>query len=101
MARNVTMAFDDELIDGLRVYAAEHKTTVNALFRKHAEDLLGMQQRRKEAREWMVLKIKENIARDKERAAARARGEPVEEETWRWNREDCYTGPRFDRMRGS
>jgi hypothetical protein len=91
MTRNVTMAFDDEVLDGLRVYAAEKKTTVNAIFRAHANDLLGLEKRRKEAREWMHQKVQENMARDEEFAAARARGEDVgPEETWRWSREETY-----------
>jgi dsDNA-binding SOS-regulon protein len=97
---NVTLSMGDEQLTRLRVYAAQNRTTVNAIFRKHADDLLDGDERRKKAREWMVSKIKENIARDEERAAARARGEDIDEETWRWNREDCYTGSRFDRMQG-
>lgn len=99
--KNVTLALEEEKLARLRVYAAQHRTTVNSLFRKHTDDLLDGDERRKKAREWMVAKTRENIARDEARAAARARGEEIDEETWRWNREDCYTGPRFDRMRGS
>jgi hypothetical protein len=101
MAKNVTLAFDEEKLAQLRVLAAKRRTTVNALLRKHVDELLDGDERRRKAREWMVAKTRENIARDAERAAARARGEDVDEETWRWNREDSYTGPRFDRMRGS
>ncbi|MDR2856589.1 MAG: hypothetical protein LBV50_01935 [Novosphingobium sp.] len=91
MTRNVTMAFPDDVLDGLRIYAAERKTTVNALFRAHANELLGLEKRRKEAREWMHRKALENIARDEARAAARARGEDAgSEETWRWSREETY-----------
>lgn len=98
MTRNVTMAFDEELLDGLRIYAAENKTTVNALFRKHAQELLGLQKRRKEAREWMHRKGLENIARDEARAAARARGEDVgPEETWHWSREETYAERQWPR----
>jgi hypothetical protein len=88
MTRNVTMAFEDDVLDGLRVYAAERKTTVNALFRAHAKELLGLEDRRKAAREWMHQKGLENIARDAERAAS---GEAeAEGETWRWSREETY-----------
>lgn len=88
MTRNVTMAFEDEVIDGLRVYAAERKTTVNALFRAHAKELLGLEGRRKAAREWMHSKAQENMAKDAERAAS---GEAqAESETWRWSREETY-----------
>jgi hypothetical protein len=37
MARNITLAIDDETLDAVRVYAANHKTTVNGLVR----DFLG------------------------------------------------------------
>lgn len=88
---NLTLAIDDEKLARLRIYAAEHKTTVNALFRKYVEQLLGESERSRQAREWMVAKGRENIKRDEERAAARARGEDVgPESTWRWSREESY-----------
>jgi hypothetical protein len=91
MTRNVTMAFDEDLLAGLRIYAAQNKTTVNAIFRAHAEELLNLQKRRQEARDWMAAKGRENIARDEARAAAKARGEDVgPDETWRWSREETY-----------
>ena len=94
---NLTLAIDDEQLSRLRVYAAEKRTTVNALFRKHADDLLDGAERRRKAREWMVAEGRKNQASDEALAAARARGEAVEEETWRWSREETYSGPRFDR----
>ena len=90
MTKNVTMAFDDDMLVRLRVHAAQNKTTVNALFRKHAEELLGCDERRRAAREWMHQKGLENMANDAARAAARAHGDIVEEETWRWSREETY-----------
>jgi hypothetical protein len=90
MTKNITLAFDEEKLARLRVYAAQHRTTVNALFRKHADDLLDGDERRRKAREWMVNEALKNMARDAERAAARERGEAVHEETWRWSREDTY-----------
>lgn len=101
MAKNVTMAFDDDVLAALRIYAAERKTTVNAIFRTYADELLAESERSRKAREWMVAKVRENIKRDEERAAARARGEVIEESTWRWNREDCYSGRRFEWPRES
>jgi hypothetical protein len=98
---NLTLAMKDETLAQLRVYAAERRTTVNALFRKYADDLLAESDRSRKARQWMVEKGRENMKRDEERAAARARGEQIEESTWRWNREDCYTGRRFEWPRQS
>lgn len=95
MTKNLTLAIDAETLDRLRIYAAENRTTVNALFRKYADELLSGAERRRQARQWMVAKARENQANDAARAAARARGEPVEEETWRWSRDETYSGPRF------
>ena len=94
---NLTLAIDDDMLARLRVYAAERRTTVNALFRKHAGELLDGDERRRAAREWMVAKGKENMAHDEARAAARGAGEAVQEETWRWSRSDTYSAPRFER----
>jgi hypothetical protein len=96
MTKNITLALNAETLDRLRVYAAQNRTTVNALFRKHADELLDGAERRRRAREWMVTKARENQANDEARAEARARGDEVEEETWRWSREETYSGPRFD-----
>lgn len=96
MNKNLTLAMDEETLDRLRVYAAQNRTTVNALFRRHADELLNGAERRRKAREWMLAKARENRANDEARAAMRARGEAVEEETWRWSREETYSGPRFE-----
>lgn len=101
MAKNVTLAFDEEKLAQLRILAAKERTTVNALLRKHVDELLDIDGRRKKAREWMVAKGRENMARDAERAMARDHGEAVNEETWRWSREETYSGPRFDWPRKS
>jgi hypothetical protein len=90
MTKNVTMAFDEEKLARLRVLAAQQRTTVNGLFRKHVDYLLDGDERRQKAREWMRQKAHENMENDAKLAAARARGEVVEEETWRWSREETY-----------
>ena len=76
--------------------AAERRTSVNALIRKHMEEATSVGEKRRQARAWMAAKARENMAHDAERAAARARGEEVAEETWRWSREETYSGPRFE-----
>jgi hypothetical protein len=95
MTKNITLAVDEDLLASFRVIAAEQRTTVNALIRKYMEDATGVAERRRAARAWMVAKTRENIAHDAELAAARERGEDVAEETWRWSREDTYSGRRF------
>ena len=99
MAKNITLALDEDQLGRLRIYAAQHRTTVNALFRKHADELLDGDDRKAEARARLSEMMKANLARDGERRAAREQGQDVEEETWRWSREETYSGPRFDRMR--
>ncbi len=101
MAKNITLAFDDEKLAQLRILAAKERTTVNALLRKHVDELLDIDERRKKAREWMVAKARENLARDAERSLARKSGQTVSEETWRWSREETYSGPRFEWPRKS
>lgn len=96
MTRNLTLAFDEEKLAQLRILAAKERTTVNALLRKHVDELLDIDGRRQKARDWMVSKGRENMARDAGRAVARERGDTVSEETWRWSREETYSGPRFD-----
>lgn len=95
-SRNITLTVDEDVLAKFRILAAEQKTSVNALVRKHMEEATGLAERRKAARERMLQLARENLARDAERAAARERGEVVQEETWRWSREDTYaerTGP--------
>lgn len=89
MAKNITLAVNEETLARYRVLAAEQRTSVNALIRRHMEEATGMAERRREARAWMAAKARENSASDK----------PGEDAGWRWSREDCYTGPRFDRLR--
>ena len=88
MTKNLTLAIAEETLEKLRVYAAQRKTTVNAIFRKHAESLVGNDERRREARAWMVAKGRENMAHDAERATAGALREGDEPSIW--NREEIY-----------
>ncbi|MFN3945871.1 MAG: ribbon-helix-helix protein, CopG family [Allosphingosinicella sp.] len=89
MTKNITLAVDEELLARFRVLAAERRTSVNALIRQHMEEATGLLEKRREARAWMAAKARENGARD----------EPGTDGGWRWNREDSYSGPRFDRLR--
>lgn len=90
MTKNITLAVDEEVLARYRVLAAEQRTSVNALIRKHMEEATNVAEQRREARAWMAAKARENMVND---------GSPSGGETWRWNREDCYSGPRFDRLR--
>lgn len=49
MTKNLTLAVDEALLERFRLHAAERKTSVNALLRKHMEETVGLEQRRKAA----------------------------------------------------
>ena len=89
MTKNITLAVDEDLLASFRVVAAEKRTSVNALIRNFMEETTGLAERRRQARAWMAAKGAENMAND----------DLQSEGGWRWNREDCYSGPRFDRLK--
>lgn len=88
VAKNITLAVDEDVLARFRVLAAEKRTSVNALIRAFMEDSTGLAERRREARAWMAAKGQANMANDDRDSAG----------GWRWNREDCYSGPRFARL---
>jgi hypothetical protein len=88
MTKNLTLAVDEDVLASYRVLAAEQRSSVNALIRKHMEDATGLAERRRQARAWMAAKGTENMAND----------DPKGEGGWKWSREDCYSGTRFDRL---
>lgn len=47
--KNITLAIEDETLDAVRIYAAERKTTVNAIVRGHLEQIARNRLRAKEA----------------------------------------------------
>lgn len=49
MTKNLTLAVDEGLLERFRLHAAERKTTVNALLRKHMEEAVGLDERRRKA----------------------------------------------------
>ncbi|HEX7751364.1 MAG TPA: hypothetical protein VF440_03100 [Novosphingobium sp.] len=49
MTKNLTLAIDEGLLERFRLHAAERKTTVNALLRKHMEETVGLEERRRQA----------------------------------------------------
>ena len=89
MTKNITLAVDEDVLAQYRMLAAEKRTSVNALIRRHMEEATSLAEKRRRARAWMAAKARENAAHD----------EPEADGGWRWNREDCYSGPRFDRLR--
>lgn len=49
MTKNITLAIDEQLLERFRLHAAERKSTVNALLRKHMEEAVGLEERRRSA----------------------------------------------------
>ena len=49
MTKNITLTVDDAVLARFRVLAAERKTSVNALIRKHMEEVVGLEDRRNKA----------------------------------------------------
>ena len=52
--KNITLAIEDEVLDKVRIVAAEKKTTVNALVRKFLVDLASRDERLAEARKQLL-----------------------------------------------
>jgi hypothetical protein len=48
--KNITLAIDEDVLDRVRIVAAEQKTTVNALVREFLADLASRDERLAEAR---------------------------------------------------
>lgn len=63
MTKNITLAVDDELLERFRLHAAQRKTSVNALLRRHMEDAVGLEERRRGAIAQMLKLGRETTAR--------------------------------------
>jgi hypothetical protein len=49
MTKNITLAVDEALLEQFRLHAAQRKTSVNALLRRHMEEAVGLEERRRSA----------------------------------------------------
>jgi hypothetical protein len=63
MTKNLTLAVEEELLERFRLHAVQRKTSVNALLRKHMEEAVGLEERRRSAIEQMLTLGKETKAR--------------------------------------
>ena len=52
--KNITLAVEDEILNKVRIVAAEKKTTVNALVREFLADLASRDERLAEARKQLL-----------------------------------------------
>ncbi len=85
MAKNITLAIDEDLLDKVRVLAAMRRTSVNEMVRTYLQRVVDDAKQHDEAREELLKLIDESDA---------DMGE------WRPSREETYSGePRFDRWR--
>ena len=83
MARNLTLAIDDDLLDKVRVLAAMKRTSVNEMVRGFLTRLVEQEVEHDEATQELLklIDVSEGDMGD-----------------WRPRREDAYSGePRFDR----
>ena len=85
--KNITLAMDEEVLRGVRRYAAEHDTTVNALVREYLTGLVDFEKRAAEARK--------RLGQMSEQSEGRLGPD------WKWNREDAYEGRLFPRHKHS
>ena len=57
--KNITLSVDDEVLDAVKIYAAERKTTVNAIVRAELERIAKAEDRSARARR-RLLELAEN-----------------------------------------
>ncbi len=88
--KNLTLAIDDDLLADFRLLAAQQRTTVNALVRKHMEDATNTAKRRKSALERLTLLSRQSEAFDAANPVA------ASADSTRLSRAETYTGPRFE-----
>jgi hypothetical protein len=81
--KNITLAIDDEVLDKVRAYPADQKTSVNAIVRRHLEKLAAENDRWAEARRQLL------------RLAHTSKGRLAPD--YVWNREELYDRPALRR----
>lgn len=90
MMKNITLAVDDELLARYRLLAAQHKSTVNAMVRRHMEEVTGAQEMRRDALERLAELSRRSEAYDE------AHPLPDGGEEARFSRQETYSGRRFN-----
>ncbi len=91
MTKNITLTVDEGLLARFRLLAAQQRTSVNALVRKHMEDATGVMAKRSDALARLAELSLQSEAYDD--------ANPVHDdgESARFDRESTYTGSRFAR----
>jgi hypothetical protein len=85
--KNITLAVNEDVLDRVRVIAAERKTTVNALVREYLEKIASEEDRRAEARR----RLRELMDKSQARLGP----------DYKWNREELYENRMFPRHQRS
>ena len=85
--KNITLAIGEDVLDKVRSYAVERKTTVNAIVRQHLEKIANENDLRAEALR-QLKRLSETTT------ATLGPG-------YKWNREDLYDRPVFHRHQRS
>ena len=85
--KNITLAVDEDVLDRVRVIAAERKTTVNGLVREYLARIASEQDRRAEARRG----LRELMEKSQARLGP----------DYKWNREELYEDRMFPRHQRS
>lgn len=52
--RNITLSIDDEILDKVRIVAAQKRTTVNAMVRNFLSEVAGRDEKQAEARKELL-----------------------------------------------
>jgi hypothetical protein len=73
--KNITLAVDEQVLEAVKLYAAEHKTTVNALVRSELE---------------RIAKAEDRVARARRRIRELANETSAELGPVTWKRDDLY-----------
>ena len=61
--KNITLSVDDDVLDKVRIVAAEKRTTVNAMVREYLTDLATRDERREKARRALLELMRDSKAR--------------------------------------
>ena len=74
--KNITLAIDEDVLDKVRIVAAEKKTTVNALVREFLADLANRDEKLAQARKQLLQLMDTSKGRMAARLEVRSRGNP-------------------------
>ena len=74
--KNITLAIDDEILDKVRIVAAQKRTTVNAMVRNFLSEVAGRDEKQAEARKELLRLMETSKGRMAAGLEVRPRGNP-------------------------